>query len=259
LAAPLTRLSPWLDVQTETVESVFAELNAQTHRRFIKTHTPYDGIPHDQRVTYITVGRDPRDVALSWDNHFSNLNLASVIGQRVEVAGMDDFAELMPNGIPETLEDPFDRFWAWLESDRLSDEDVSGMAGLVNHLRTFWDHRDDDNIALFHYADMKADLASEMRRLASVLKIDVDEARWSELVAAATFEQMKGRAEELAPQVTHGFWQETSRFFHKGSSGQWRSFFDDDDVARYEAIVQSVAPPDLAHWMHAGWQGARTG
>ena len=254
----LTRLSPWLDVQTETVDSVFAELDAQTHRRFIKTHTPLDGLPHDPRVTYLTVGRDPRDVALSWDNHFSNMNLDVVITRRVEVAGMDDFAELMPNGIPETPTDPIERFWAWMQSEGLTDEDVSGLVGMINHLRTFWDSRDEDNVALFHYADMKADLDGEMRRLASVLNIDVDEARWDELVTAATFERMKDRAEELAPQVTHGFWNETSRFFNRGSSGQWQSFFDDDDVARYEARVHELAAPDFVEWVHAGWQGLRT-
>src|SRR4051812_949587 len=127
LPGPLTRLSPWLDVQTESVDSVFAELAAQKHRRFIKTHTPLDGIPFHPEVTYITVGRDPRDVALSWDNHFSNLNLEVVIGLRVQVAGMDDFAELMPNGIPETPDDPIDRFWAWMDSDGLTDEDISGL------------------------------------------------------------------------------------------------------------------------------------
>jgi aryl sulfotransferase len=30
---------------------VFADLEAQTHRRFIKTHTPLDGIPNDPTVT----------------------------------------------------------------------------------------------------------------------------------------------------------------------------------------------------------------
>jgi hypothetical protein len=254
LPGPLTRLSPWIDVQTETVESVFAELAAQKHRRFIKTHTPYDGIPHDARVTYIAVGRDPRDVALSWDNHFSNLNLEVVIGHRVAVAGMDDLAELMPDGMPVPSEDPVERFWEWMQSP----EDAGGLAGMMNHLQTFWDRRHDDNLALFHYADMKADLDGEMRRLASVLKIDVDEARWDELVSAATFDRMKDRAEELAPQVTHGFWQETGRFFHKGSSGQWQSFFDDDDLARYEARVQSLAPADLLGWVHSGGRGVRT-
>jgi hypothetical protein len=261
LPAPLTRLSPWVDVQTETVESVFAELAAQEHRRFIKTHTPFDGLPYHPGVTYITVGRDPRDVALSWDNHWNNLNLESVIGLRVAVAGMDDFAELLPNGIPETPEDPVDRFWAWMGSEGLAEEEESGLVGLVgmlHHLRTFWERRDDNNVALFHYADIQADLDGEMRRLASTLKIDVVESWWDELVAAATFDKMKDRAAELAPQVTHGFWNETGRFFNKGSSGQWQSFFDEADVARYEARVHDLAAPDLAEWVHSGWQGARS-
>ncbi|MEY2421102.1 MAG: aryl sulfotransferase [Acidimicrobiaceae bacterium] len=258
LPAPLTRLSPWIDVQTETVESVFAELAAQTHRRFIKTHTPFDGIPHDPRVTYVAVGRDPRDVALSWDNHFRNMNIEVIIGHRIDVAGLDDLAELMPNGVPVPSDDPVVRFWEWMEPKDRTEEDFFGLEGMLDHLGTFWDRRDDDNVALFHYADMKADLDGEMRRLAGVLQIDVDEAKWDELVAAATFDRMRDRAEELAPQVTHNFWNETGRFFNKGSNGQWQSFFDDDDVARYEALVTKLAAPDLAEWVHAGWHGVRT-
>ncbi|MEY2450727.1 MAG: aryl sulfotransferase [Acidimicrobiaceae bacterium] len=255
LPAPLTRLSPWLDVQTEKVESVFAELAGQTHRRFIKSHTPLDGLPYDPRVTYITVGRDPRDVAISWDNHFNNMNLETIINHRVETAGMDDFEELMPNGFPQSPEDPVERFWKWIEPGDLTDDDVSGMVSMVNHLRTFWEQRDDDNVALFHYADMKADLDGEMRRLASVLDVAVDESTWAGLVSAATFDRMRDRAEELAPQVTHGFWNETSRFFNKGSSGQWQSYFGPGDVARYEARLHELATPDLAAWMHGGWKG----
>ena len=52
LPRPLTELSPWLDIQTDTISNVFAALAAQRHRRFIKSHTPYDGLPHDDRVTY---------------------------------------------------------------------------------------------------------------------------------------------------------------------------------------------------------------
>jgi hypothetical protein len=259
LPAPLTRLSPWLDVQTEKVESVFAVLGAQTHRRFIKTHTPLDGIPFDPRVTYITVGRDPRDVALSWDNHFSNMNLDTIIGHRVEAAGMDDLAELIPpDGLPVPPEDPIERFWEWIESDEISEEDVHGLVGMINHLQTFWDRRDEGNVALFHYADMKADLDGQMRRLAAILDVDVDETKWNDFVAAATFDRMRDRAEELAPQVTQGFWAETSRFFNKGANGQWQSFFDENDVDRYEARLRELASPEFAEWVHAGWNGART-
>src|SRR6266700_4150031 len=44
LPLPLDTLSPWIDMVTRARTDVFADLEAQTHRRFIKTHTPLDGI-----------------------------------------------------------------------------------------------------------------------------------------------------------------------------------------------------------------------
>ena len=65
LPAPLGRLSPWLDWLITPREQVVARLEAQQHRRFIKTHTPLDGLPLGERVTYIVVGRHPLDMAVS--------------------------------------------------------------------------------------------------------------------------------------------------------------------------------------------------
>src|SRR3977135_2711426 len=42
----LTELSPWVDIQTEKLSDVRATLDAQEHRRFIKSHTPLDGLPY---------------------------------------------------------------------------------------------------------------------------------------------------------------------------------------------------------------------
>ena len=94
-----------------------------------------------------------------------------------------------------------------------------------------------------------------MRRLADALAIEVDEARWPALVRAATFEEMKGRASELAPQTSvEGFWQDDTRFFNKGTSGQWQAMFGPGDQERYAARVDALAPPDLAAWVHQGWR-----
>ena len=48
LPAPLGQLSPWLDFLATPLDEVLARLDAQRHRRFIKTHTPLDGIPLDR-------------------------------------------------------------------------------------------------------------------------------------------------------------------------------------------------------------------
>jgi len=86
LPLPLDTLSPWIDMVTRARTDVFADLEAQTHRRFIKTHTPLDGIPNDPTVTYICVGRDPRDVALSMDHHIDNTDIGAFLMQ-VSVQG----------------------------------------------------------------------------------------------------------------------------------------------------------------------------
>ena len=47
----------------------YAELAEQQHRRFIKTHTPLDGIPLDPRVSYIVTARHPLDTFVSLCRH----------------------------------------------------------------------------------------------------------------------------------------------------------------------------------------------
>ena len=73
LDEPLTALSPWLDMAAAPIETVLAQLEAQTHRRFIKTHTPLDGLPYHENVTYLCVARDPRDAFMSMDGHHKNM------------------------------------------------------------------------------------------------------------------------------------------------------------------------------------------
>ena len=122
-------------------------------------------------------------------------------------------------------------------------------------MSTFWARRHLDNVALFHFADLEADLDAEMRRLAGILRIEVDEGKWPSLVAAATFDNMKARADDLAPQVkVAGFWHDNAQFFHAGQSGQWRTLISDQELPRYQARLRELAGPDLAVWAEGGWR-----
>src|ERR671912_955174 len=80
--ALLDQMSPWLDMSIRPLAEVTASLAAQTHRRFIKTHTPLDGLPLHPDVTYLVVGRDPRDVAISSEHHSANMDVARVLELR---------------------------------------------------------------------------------------------------------------------------------------------------------------------------------
>ncbi|HZU73778.1 MAG TPA: sulfotransferase domain-containing protein [Acidimicrobiales bacterium] len=253
LPARLTELSPWMDILTEPQEAVWSALASQTHRRFIKSHTPLDGIPWDERVTYITVGRDPRDVAVSWANHFDNMDLSRLMAARVAAVGLEGL-EGAP-APPPSGADPVAEFWQWVEDDAPPEAVVSGLRATLHHLDTFWRARNESNVALFHYTDLMEDLDGEMRRLASILDINVPEHRWPQLVKAARFAAMRERADQLAPQVRiDGFWKEASRFFNRGGTGQWQELVDPWDEARYRRRVATLVPGELDRWVHGGWR-----
>jgi len=250
----LDLISPWLDMQTRDLVSVRADLDAQTHRRFIKTHTPFDGLPHDPDVTYICVGRDPRDVFRSWDNHIDNMNIEAVFTARERAVGLDDVMDLLAQGPPPRAETEIERFRLWVD-DETPATDAMSLLQTLHHLRTFWVEREQANIVMVHYNDLRTDLEGEMRRLAGNLGIEVPEVRWPELVAAATFENMRANADTVAPDTTNAIWNDNRRFFNRGCSGQWRDILDDDDLAHYHRRVAALVEPDLAAWAEQGRLG----
>src|SRR5262249_49757136 len=112
----LARLSPWLDFVPVPVEEVYADLAEQRHCRFIKTHTPLDGVPQPAGVTFVVVGRDPRDVALSMDHMFMNVVDSDVIARRLERLGHVEALEALKD-MPEPSLDQRERVLSWLFDD----------------------------------------------------------------------------------------------------------------------------------------------
>lgn len=243
----LTEISPWLDVTIRDFAETLATLQAQTHRRFIKTHTPLDGLPSVAGVTYLCSGRDPRDVGISFDNAIANIDPTKVVG-------VTALAEIGPsNAPPPPPEDPRERFWLWANADFVNGPaGVGSLANFAQHLQTFWDRRDAPGVVLFHYSDLLADLPGQMRRLANALGIDVSDERIGQLAAAATFDRMRERADELAPAVDSNLWRSNRAFFRSGTSGQWRGMLSDEDLSRFDERLAELASPDLIAWLYHG-------
>ena len=248
LPASLDQLSPWLDMLTRDRDDVVADLDRQQHRRFIKTHTGLDGLTYDERVTYVVVGRDPRDVGLSWDNHMANMNFETILDARAAAVGLEDIADMLAEGPPPRAPEPIDRFWKWVDDAPIPGP--SSLGGALHHLSTFWAAKDRSNVVLLHYDDLKTDLEGQMRMLAGRLGIQVPESTWPELVEAATFDSMRQHADVTAPDTAHAIWRDNKQFFNKGLSGQWRDLLSADDVDRYFRRVAELAPEDLTAWVH---------
>lgn len=250
LGGPITEISPWLDMLTRSLDDVVAILDAQEHRRFIKTHTPLDGLPFDERVTYVCVLRHPLQVALSDIDHTENIDLDKVLPRRGEVAGFDDLADLAPP--PERSADPRERMRQWIDDpmEYTSPGGTVSLAQLLAHARTYWDARDRPNVHLFHYSDLRRDLEGQMRRVASALDIAVPD-DFGEFVAAASFDRMKAAADRTAPDAEFGTWKSNTDFFRSAADRTW-DCMTADDVSHFEARLVELAGPDLAHFMCNG-------
>jgi hypothetical protein len=101
-------------------------------------------------VTYVAVGRDPRDVAFSAGDHFRNMDV-DALRRLKDAVGLDE-------GPPIRRLHPDDReeaFLQWVNDDTPVERFGSGLSCTVHHLRTVWARRHDANVELFHYADMR--------------------------------------------------------------------------------------------------------
>jgi hypothetical protein len=248
--APLETMSPWLDWCNRPLAAVTTDLVAQTHRRFIKTHTPLDGLPLHAEVTYLVVGRDPRDVAISMEHHIANVDFARVLELRAAAVGNEDLAELAED--PDPSEDPGERFRTFFTDQTPGRGGPPTLASMLQHLDTGWQRRHEANIVLFHYADLQADLAGELLRLAHVLGIPCSSERARALAPEASLARMRERGAEAAPSASLGIWKDVDAFFRSGGSGEWRDRLSAADLAAYEARVMQLVDPELAAWVHGG-------
>ena len=248
LPAALTTVSPWLDMFLRPIADVTRTLDAQQHRRFIKTHTPLDGLPQLPGVAYVVVGRDPRDVAVSMDHHRTNLDLKVI--HRLLASG--DQAPTDPPTKPERPTSARERVLRWIDDPRPATENLDSLRTVVHHLGQAWERRNEPAVILLHHADLSRDLAGQMRRLADRLGIRVPRNRWPALIEAATFTSMRAKAHHLAPDERLGLFTSNSAFFRSGKPGQWSEVLNDADLAAYDSLIRSLADSDFVNWAENG-------
>ena len=71
--APIMQTHPWVDCRFGLpIEVMIPMLEAQTHRRAMKSHLPFDALPIYDEVKYIHTARGGLDACFSFHNHFLN-------------------------------------------------------------------------------------------------------------------------------------------------------------------------------------------
>ena len=228
-------LSPWLDFRLTSPDDL-AGVEAQTHRRFIKTHLPADALLMSPKAKYIYIARDGRDVAWSFFNHQVNfsaerlneINAApGLIGQKME-RGADNVLDFYRDWLAR------DGYPAWPFWD---------------HIRSWWQLRALPNVKLVHFNELKIDLGGSVGAIADFLNIAPDNTSRAKIIEHCTFAYMKENAELMTPNDGASFIGGAKTFINKGTNGRWRDVLSADEVAEYDAKALAELGPECAAWL----------
>lgn len=129
----------------------------------IQTHYPFDRVPYHPQAKYIGVIRQPKDVCVSYYRIFAEDPAFGLCLSRFDI-----FFELFINGQLPYI-DYFD------------------------NLRLLWSHKDDNNVLLVAYEQMKQDLRGVTEKIAQFLNIDLtnDPQLLDRVQTYASFDYMK--------------------------------------------------------------------
>lgn len=240
---PVAEMSPWLDLRVPPKAVKLPEVEKQGHRRFLKTHLPVDALVFSPNAKYIYIGRDGRDVVWSLYNHHANAN---------------DFWYEALNDTPGRAGPPIGRprdsiieyFRDWLN------EDGHPFWPFWENIKSWWEIRELPNVLLIHFADLKANMPDEIRKIAEFLEIQIDQENWPAILTHCSFDYMKANATRSVP-LGGAFWDGGAQtFVHKGTNGRWRDMLPAEDSVAYDARALAELGKASSDWLRAGGSSA---
>jgi aryl sulfotransferase len=239
-----------LEHRTSGIAPKIAKLNAQQHRRLLKSHLPLDALPYYPQVKYIVVGRDARDVFMSFWNHYSNFTDATYARLNDPNGRVGDPMPRCPADIHECWANWINRGWFAWESEGYP------HSGNLSHTQSWWNFRHLENILFVHFNDLLSNLPAEIARIAGYLQIDLPEAAFTTIAQRLSFASVKQSAAMMLPmpaEAAQNTWKQgLDAFFFKGTNGRWREVLSAAELLMYEQAKTRVLTPNCARWLEQG-------
>ena len=235
----VAEMSTWMDLRVPPKEVKLPLVEAQTHRRFLKTHLPVDALRFSPKAKYLYIGRDGRDVVWSMYNHHVNANQTWYDALNETPGRVGPAIEKPPLDVRQYWHDWVARdghpFWPFWEN-----------------VRSWCNIRNLPNVMLIHFTDLKKDMSGEIRRIANFLDIPIHEQNWQAILEHCSFEWMKKNASRSVP-MGGAFWDAGAEvFINKGVNGRWTDALTVDESAQYERLADTELGTDCARWLASG-------
>lgn len=239
----LSDTSPWLDSSWGNLAEVLQVLNAQREngvRRVIKSHLPADALPIATEPRYVFVGRNGKDVGVSFHNYLKNFSVATMSEiNRTHARWSGDPTPLV---IPEDMQTFFGE---WLDTDGY------GCCDLLGIVASWWKLRDQPNVLLVNYRQLKDDLPGQVVRIAQFLSIDPGMLRMDAILRHSSFDYMKRRAKRMAPFGGEHM-SSAKAFFPKGPKRDFRTELSPEQIEHFDRMALEKLGPECSRWLETG-------
>ena len=236
---PVADMSPWLDLRVPPKDVKLAEVEAQTHRRFIKTHLPVEALVFSPKVKYLYIARDGRDVVWSLYNHHSTAN-------DLWYEALNETPGLVGPPMTKPVDSIVQYYHEWLDNDGYP------FWSFWENVRSWWEVRHLPNVMLVHFSNLKKDMPKEILRIAGFLDIDINEEKWHEILQHCSFDYMKANATPSVP-LGGAFWDGgAEQFIYKGVNGRWRELLNSTEIKKYDSLAVKELGKECAAWLTTG-------
>ena len=237
----VAEMSPWIDLRVPPKEVKLPEVEAQTHRQFLKTHLPVDALVFSPEAKYIYIGRDGRDVVWSLHNHHANANALwyqalndtpGRVGPPIEAAARMTSGPTSMPGWRRT----------GIRSGRFGRTSESWWADTRSAERPVDPLRQAEGATCpVKFAGSQSSSARRSTRP------DGDS-----ILEHCSFDYMKANATASVP-LGGAFWDGGAEtFVHKGVNGRWRETLTANNSAAYEQKAVAELGPECAEWLKTG-------
>lgn len=197
--------NPYTVTSAEMIEKMFECFPSP---RVFKSHLPYDLVPKGYgqatkpHVRYIYVMRNPKDVAVSLYEFM------------VKVSGREALT--------------------WNELFELFYQGQVYYGSWFDHVLGWWKHRDDPDILILKYEDMRKDLPGAIQNIATFIGKELPRETLELVVSQTSFNAMKKEGNSNF-SFHKGF---KGLCVRKGQVGNWREYFTEDQNKRFDSLFK---------------------
>ncbi len=205
---------PWPDAPMPSIQAKLKDKatyeNTPTQLRGVKTHLEADYVPLNAAAKYIVVMRDPKDVFVS--SYFFGTGILAVTNAKF------------------TVEQWLTRFF----------ENRFLFGSWAAHMNSYWQLRDEPNVMLVQFEEMKRDLGSVISQIAAFMQVTLTSEQHANIVRQSQFDHMKAMHDKFEPNFPKiGKLFEPPPMLREGKSGNSGSILTHEQQAQIDAFCQS--------------------